>query len=87
VSGEYLIMVSDGSEAEPATGASWIVVDDTDCAIDGVPFTEGDTIEDGIQRLAWGERIPEGMHVIHRELIDPYPWQPEGYRYRWTVSA
>ncbi|MFY1599842.1 hypothetical protein [Micromonospora sp. WMMD737] len=79
------ILVSDGSEADEQP--AWIVVDDEDCILAGVPFTDGDTIEDAITALTAAGHLPPGTRLVEQEqMMDPYSWQPDGYNYRWTVS-
>ncbi|WP_328384468.1 hypothetical protein OHQ88_33690 (plasmid) [Micromonospora zamorensis] len=83
---EREILVSDGSE-EPGADPSWIIVDDQDCAIEGVAFANGDTIDEAIARFVDAGMLLPGTRVVKRERMpSPHSFQPDGYEYRWTVS-
>jgi len=53
-----------------------------------VPFHDGDSIDDAIERFIAAGHLPEGAHLERTERMGyPYPWQPPGYEYRWTVAG
>ncbi|MFG3423371.1 hypothetical protein [Micromonospora sp. NPDC048063] len=51
------------------------------------PFTDGETIEDALTVFVGAGLLPPGTRVLKQtRMFNPYPWQPDGYNYRWTVS-
>lgn len=79
------ILVSDGSEdnGEP----TWMVVDDSDCMVAGVPYVEGDAINDAVERMQSAGILPEAIGPPARQTMpDPYSFQPPGLGYRWTIN-
>jgi hypothetical protein len=83
----FQILASDGSE-EPSEGPAWLIVDDSDSVIVAALFKGGDTIDDAIARFVEAGELPEGARLERQERMpDPYPWQPSGYAFRWTVAA
>lgn len=83
----FEVLASDGSEQPGATPA-WLIVDDSDCVVEQVWFNAGDSIDDAIRRFIAAGHLPEGAHLERTERMGyPYPWQPPGYEYRWTVAG
>lgn len=82
----HTILASDGSEADNT--ATWMIVDDTDCLLAGVEWRDGDTIDDAIARFVKAGELPAGARLERQERMhNPYPWQPSGYAFRWTIAV
>jgi len=78
------IVATDGTDSDDGI-PRWITLDDEDCAIDGVDYSDGDTIADALRKFASAGVLAPTARVVRTQRVGTWPQLVDDTRY--TVEA